>query len=183
MPEVADFWEGVVKLNTWHQHRISKLVVKKLFGTLSGKRVAILGFAFKANTNDTRESSAINIAKDLLDEGAQLSIHDPKVDPHQIASDLGLPETNLSKDNKRRGKTDEGIWWFSEEIIEACSDADAVLILTEWHQYSEIDWVLIARQMRNPAWVFDARSIVNSEKVLLAGLQFWRVGDGSELDM
>ncbi len=182
LPEVADFWEGVVDLNTWHQHRISRLVVKKLFGTLSGKRVAMLGFAFKANTNDTRESSAINIAKDLLDEGAQLSIHDPKVDPKQIAVDLDLPESKsfVSKEFGSNEKLGEGIWCFAKDIADACSFADAVLILTEWHQYSQIDWVEISKKMRNPAWVFDARSIVDSEKVFDAGLQFWRVGDGSE---
>ena len=87
--EVANFWESVVNLNNWHQHRISKLIVKKLFGTVTGKKICILGFAFKANTNDTRESSSINICRDLLDEGAILFIHDPKVNANQIAIDLG----------------------------------------------------------------------------------------------
>ncbi len=180
LPEVADFWEGVVELNTWHQHRISRLVVKKLFGTLSGKRLAILGFAFKANTNDTRESSAINIAKDLLDEGAQLFIHDPKVSPKQITLDLCLDQTIPSDKNSSSANLGEGTWSFSQEIGEACNSADAVLILTEWHEYSEIDWRMIAKNMRRPAWVFDARSIANSNEVLKAGLNFWRVGDGSE---
>ena len=90
LPEVARFWAGVVELNNWHQHRISRLVVKKLFGTVSGKKISILGFAFKANTNDTRESAAINICKDLLEEGAILNIHDPKVSPYQIEKDLKI---------------------------------------------------------------------------------------------
>ena len=88
LPEVAEFWDGVVKLNNWHKHRISKLIVKKLFGSVTGKKICILGFAFKANTNDTRESAAINICKDLLEEGAILFIHDPKVEKKQIAKDL-----------------------------------------------------------------------------------------------
>ena len=96
--EVGNFWEGVVKLNNWHQHRISKLIIKKLFGTVSGKKINILGFAFKANTNDTRESSAINICKDLLEEGAILYIHDPKVNSLQISNDLGKSE-NLQLKN------------------------------------------------------------------------------------
>ncbi|MED5470042.1 MAG: nucleotide sugar dehydrogenase, partial [Cyanobacteriota bacterium] len=85
LPDVADYWENVVALNTWQQHRISRLVVQKLFGTVTGKRLALLGFAFKADTNDTREAPAIRIAHDLLEEGAQLAIYDPKVDPQQIA--------------------------------------------------------------------------------------------------
>ena len=88
LPEVASFWESVVKLNNWQQHRISKLIVRKLFGTLSNKKIVILGFAFKANTNDTRESPAINVCKDLLEEGASLVIHDPKVSSDQINIDL-----------------------------------------------------------------------------------------------
>ena len=88
LPEVADYWESVVTLNTWQQHRIARLVVQKLFGTVTGKRLAVLGFAFKADTNDTREAPAIRICRDLLEEGAQLAIHDPKVDTAQMARDL-----------------------------------------------------------------------------------------------
>ena len=88
LPEVADYWASVVQLNTWQQHLIARLVVQKLFGTMTGKRLAILGFAFKADTNDTREAPAIRICRDLLEEGAQLAIHDPKVEPDQIERDL-----------------------------------------------------------------------------------------------
>ena len=88
--EVAAYWQQVVALNTWQQHRISRLVVNRLFGTVTGKRIAVLGFAFKADTNDTRETPAIRICRDLLEEGAQLAIFDPKVSPEQIAADLGV---------------------------------------------------------------------------------------------
>ena len=67
LPEVASFWNSVVDLNNWHQKEFLDSLQKN-FGTLSDKRIAILGFAFKSNTNDTRESSAIQICKDLLDE-------------------------------------------------------------------------------------------------------------------
>ncbi len=88
LPEVADYWESVVALNTWQQHRIARLVVQKLFGTVTESGLAILGFAFKADTNDTREAPAIRICRDLLEEGAQLVIHDPKVKADQMARDL-----------------------------------------------------------------------------------------------
>ena len=90
MPEVADYWKTVVTLNTWTQHRIARLVVQNLFGTVTGKKLAIFGFAFKADTNDTREAPAIRICSDLLEEGAQLAIHDPRVDPYQISNDLNM---------------------------------------------------------------------------------------------
>ena len=100
LPEVAEFWNEVVKINSWHQNRISKLIIKKLFGTLSGKKIAILGFAFKSNTNDTRESAAIQICKNLLEEGAELSIHDPKVNSNQIELDLQRAPKNSFKKMK-----------------------------------------------------------------------------------
>ena len=95
--EVGRFWESVVELNNWNQNRISNLIIKKLFGTVSGKKIFILGFAFKANTNDTRESAAIKICKDLLNEGALLYINDPKVIPEQISEVLGMNESNKKK--------------------------------------------------------------------------------------
>ena len=181
LPEVASFWEEVVKINNWHQHRISKLIVKKLFGTVSSKKISILGFAFKANTNDTRESAAINICRDLLEEGAILSIHDPKVETFQISKDLGSECLNLSNnDEQTNDNSNNGKWSFSKIIYEAVQGCDALLVLTEWEEYSLIDWERVSKLMRHPAWVFDARSILNPEEVKKFGLNFWRIGDGYE---
>ncbi len=181
LPEVAKFWESVVELNNWHQHRISKIVVEKLFGTVTGKKIVILGFAFKANTNDTRESAAIIICKDLLEEGANLYIHDPKVSSLQISKDLNKNENNQISNIKKDGITSlEGNWCFIENINKASEDADAILILTEWGEYFEIDWASISRRMRKPAWIFDARSVLKNEKINNNNLNMWRIGDGSD---
>ena len=179
LEEVADFWNGVVKLNTWHQHRISKLITKNLFGTLSGKKIAILGFAFKSNTNDTRESAAIQICRDLLDEGAILQIHDPKVSPNQISKDLN--KENVRSDSEVSNdsyESEAGYWHSINNLMDAFRGADAAVILTEWIDYSKINWNKASTLMRSPAWVFDARSIVNPEEVRKTNLNFWRVGDG-----
>ena len=181
LPDVADYWEAVVKVNTWQQHRIARMVVQKLFGTVTGKRLAILGFAFKADTNDTREAPAIRIVKDLLDEGAQLAIHDPKVEPEQIARDLKLPASTAPDADSgptRASLSGEGTWWPAEDIASAVKGADAVIILTEWSQYRALDWSVLGSLMRQPAWVFDARSVVTPAEVESAGLNFWRVGEG-----
>jgi len=181
LPEVADYWEQVVTLNTWQQHRIARLVVQKLFGTVIGKRLAVLGFAFKADTNDTREAPAIRICRDLLEEGAQLAIHDPKVNPEQIAQDLQLPASEApdgSAGPTRAALSGEGTWWPSTSAQDAVTGADAVLILTEWQQYRKLNWSALAQQMRKPAWVFDARSVVPPQEVKNAGLNLWRVGEG-----
>ena len=180
LPEVANFWEGVVELNNWHQTRISKLIVKKLYGTLSRKKIAILGFAFKANTNDTRESSAIQICKNLLEEGAHLFINDPKVPTSQIESDLGVKEHFYENKEIHFSQVfNEGKWEKSTEISDALNQADAAVILTEWEDYANIDWQKYAPTMRRPSWVFDTRSIINPKEVLDSGLNLWRLGDGS----
>ena len=179
--EVAQFWEEVVKLNNWHQHRISKLIIKKLFGSVNGKRICILGFAFKANTNDTRESAAINICRDLLEEGAVLFINDPKVNSKQITKDLGIEE-NLKLKNLSNNETKfEGQWCFVENISNYFKNADAAVILTEWPQYAEIDWDRVSKIMRKPAWIFDSRSLLSSVYKTDSHINFWRIGDGSSL--
>jgi len=165
--DVAAYWQSVVELNSWQQHRIAQLVVQKLFGTVTGKRIAVLGFAFKADTNDTREAPAIRICQDLLEEGAQLAIYDPKVPESQIASDLGCQP--LSGD---------GVWHRVTTPAEAVAQADAVLILTEWASFAQLNWHDLAVQMRKPAWLFDARSIADLAAAQAAGLQVWRVGCG-----
>ena len=182
LPEVADYWEHVVRLNTWQQHRIARLIVRRLFGTVTGKRLALFGFTFKADTNDTREAPSINIAKDLLEEGAQLAIYDPKAKTIQIEADLGLSASNHPKDSgttSKKGMTGEGIWWPTKTVTEAVQGVDAIVILTEWNEFKKIDWSTLARYMRKPAWVFDARGVVNTSQIKQAGLKLWRVGDGA----
>ena len=175
LPEVADYWETVVTLNTWQQHRIARLVVQKLFGTVTGKRLAILGFAFKADTNDTRESPAIRICRDLLEEGAQLVIHDPKVASAQIARDLN--QEPASQADRLSGT---GSWVEAGSVENAVMGADAVLVLTEWQHYRELNWSDLAGRMRKPAWVFDARAVADPAQIKAAGLCLWRVGDGED---
>ena len=168
LEEVAAYWEQVVTLNHWQQQRIARLVITKLFGTVSGKRIGVLGFAFKADTNDTRESPAIRICKDLLEEGAILQILDPKVSEQQMAQDLGQPSG-----------AGEGSWQCARDVLETARGADALLLLTEWQQFAGIDWPAVAAVMRRPAWLFDARAKADAAAARAAGLQVWRVGEGS----
>jgi UDPglucose 6-dehydrogenase len=175
LEEVARYWQQVVELNSWQQQRIARLVVSRLFGTVSGKRIAVLGFAFKADTNDTREAPAIRICRDLLEEGAHLAIHDPKVGGSQISTDLGCPETVAGA---LAGLGGEGSWEGSASVLEAAAGADAVVVLTEWSAFRQLDWRAIAAVMRRPAWLFDARAITDAAAARAAGLQVWRVGEG-----
>ncbi len=182
LTEVANFWESVVKINSWHQQRISEIVVKKLFGSVSNKKLVILGFAFKANTNDTRESAAITICKNLLNEGANLLIYDPKVTASQIENDLKTNQTISSENDKSSLNEKLGSWEYSKSInnLEIFNNAYAVLVLTEWEEFRKLNWMTISKKMTPPAWVFDSRSIINTEEVKDAGLRLWRIGDGLE---
>lgn len=158
---VAAYWQSVVELIGWQQHRIARLVVQRLFGTVTGKRIAVLGFAFKVDTNDTREAPAIRICQDLLEEGAHLAIYDAKVPEAEIAADL---------------LSGEGTWLSATSPEEAVTNADAVLILTEGTCFATINWKILATQMRKPAWLFDTRSIADLLAASAAGLNVWRIG-------
>ena len=179
---VANYWEGVLKINTWQQHRISRIIIEKLFGTISAKKISILGFSFKANTNDTRESSAISICKDLLNEGALLFIHDPKVDSTQVKKDLeNIPISQDETDLCDRKNPFLGRWEFTNDMEKVFEGSDAVVVLTEWQEYSEIKWEDVVTKMRAPAWVFDTRSILNSDSVIKSGINYWRLGVGPNI--
>ena len=176
LEEVAAYWEQVVALNTWQQHRIARLVVTKLFGTVTGKRLAVLGFAFKADTNDTRESPAIRICQDLLEEGAELVIVDPKVPEAQIAKDLA--QAPRREDASAQISDGGGGWQMASSAVAAAEGADAVLLLTEWAEFGDLDWQGIGAVMRQPAWLFDARATADAGAARSAGLKVWRVGEG-----
>ena len=178
LEQVASYWESVVGLNSWQQQRIARLVVNSLFGTVSGKRIAILGFAFKADTNDTREAPAISICRDLIEEGAQLAIVDPKVGDQQISQDLGRPPVDPATAARGVPLGGDGTWIPAASVLEAARGADAVLILTEWQEYRNLDWGAIAAVMRQPAWLFDARAVADAAAARAAGLSVWRVGEG-----
>ena len=166
--EVGAYWEQIIKINDWQQKRIYEEIVKNLFGTVSDKKIAILGFAFKANTNDTRESPAIMISKYLLEEGARLFIHDPKVSKNKINEDLNTFCKNFKANS---------CWEIVESIDEAIIGADAAVILTEWDEYRNLNWSELKLKMRQPAWLFDTRSIADPILLESSGINFWRLGD------
>jgi len=172
LEKVSKYWQQVVELNDWQRERISKIIVNRLFSTISGKKIAILGFAFKANTNDTRESAAIDICKNLLEEGGNLRIYDPKVSTQQIEKDLNCPQ-NLKGKN-----SDSGNWIFTKSIEEASNDADGIIILTEWEEFKYINWEKISGLMRKPSWLFDTRLVSNTNEAASFGIHIWALGNG-----
>ncbi len=170
LTEVAEYWQKVLEINSWQQKRFVELIVKKMFGTISSKKIAILGFSFKSNTNDTRESPAIYICQKLIEEGAILKIYDPKVNQQQIRNDLdgSIENSNNPNDSKK--------WFFSNSLYETFIDTDAAIFITEWEEFQNLNWSKISPKMRKPAWIFDTRSILEIDEVRDNGMHIWQVG-------
>lgn len=169
LEEVADYWEQVIKLNEYQKRRFANKIVKTLFNTVSGKKIAILGWAFKKDTNDTRESAAIYVADYLLNEQAELYIYDPKVKGEQIYADLDYLNTRSEEENKRLVHVVDGPY-------EAMCDAHAVAILTEWDEFIAFDWEKVYAQMKKPAFLFDGRNITDSRILEQIGFNTFNLG-------
>jgi len=150
--EVAEYWEQVIKMNDHQKKRFAGNIIKTLFNTVSGKKIVIFGWAFKKDTNDSRESAAIYIAEYLLNEQAEIIVYDPKVKAAQVLSDLSdFQEGNKIKGNIR----------VLSNPYEACKGAHAIAVLTEWDEFNSYDWKLIYDQMLKPAFVFDGRNLLD----------------------
>tara|TARA_B100000212_G_C27383841_1_gene538259 strand:- start:3433 stop:4839 length:1407 start_codon:yes stop_codon:yes gene_type:complete len=169
--EVSEYWQKVLDINNWQQRRLIEIILKKLFGTISEKKIAILGFSFKADTNDTRESPAIFICKKLIEEGANLYIYDPKVNNNQIDYDL--------KRVLEKSFHEKDLWQCCELIEEATNNADAAVILTEWDEFKKLNWNAINKMMRQPAWIFDTRSTIEIKKLANKNINIWQTGFGN----
>jgi UDPglucose 6-dehydrogenase len=152
--EAARYWEQVISMNEWQKDRFVRRIVKALFNTVSGKRIALLGFAFKKETNDTRESAAIAVAKKLLEEQANLAIHDPKVTAAQIFADTGVsPE---DRDEQGRPRIE-----IAADVYAAAAGAHAVVVLTDWPEYKALDYARVHAAMRKPAFLFDGPGLLD----------------------
>ncbi len=160
LDEVAAYWESVVKINEYQQQRFIAAMLHSMFHTLAGKRICILGFAFKADTSDTRESPAIYITQKLLSEKAELVISDPRA-LKNAAADLSGAEGNVQ---------------FIEDPYEAARGCHALVVLTDWSLYRMLDYKKIYRSMTKPAFIFDGRNIVDREKCFAIGFNVYAIG-------
>jgi UDPglucose 6-dehydrogenase len=166
---VADYWEQVIIMNDHQKKRFAQNIVSTLFNTVSGKKIAFLGWAFKKDTNDTRESAAIYVADELLAERAEVTVYDPKVKRSQMMGDLNYLNTREAAENKALLTT-------AEDAYQACAGAHAIAVLTEWDEFKALDWQKIYQQMAKPAFVFDGRAILNKADLEKIGFQVYRIG-------
>jgi UDPglucose 6-dehydrogenase len=167
--EVADYWEQVIIMNDHQKTRFSKNIVSTLYNTVSDKKIAFLGWAFKKDTNDTRESPAIYVADQLINEQANISVFDPKVKEKQVLYDLNYLGTRSGDENKNHLVV-------HDEPYEACKNAHAIAILTEWDEFKSYDWIRIFNEMQKPAFIFDGRNILDGNELTKIGFVYQAIG-------
>ena len=155
----AEYWNGVILMNDHQQERIVSRLFKEMFNTLANKRIALFGFAFKADTGDTRETPAGTVARLLAEEHVRLVITDPKA--------LG---------NARQDLADIAGVEYEEDEYKAAEGADAILLMTDWKKYPQLDWAKLFATMRKPALVFDTRNCLDAEALRKIGFKVLNIG-------
>ncbi len=167
--EVADYWHQVILMNNHQRDRFAKNIIKTLYSTVNGKTIAFLGWAFKKDTNDTRESAAIYVADLLMDEQATIKVYDPKVNATQMQSDLNYLNSRSEDKNVAYLKTESNPYMATE-------GAHAIAVLTEWDEFKTYDWQRIYNSMQKPAFVFDGRNVLDREVLEKIGFEYKEIG-------
>lgn len=170
LPDVAAYWQQVIDMNEYQKSRFSKKIIECMFNTVSDKRIAILGFAFKKDTGDTRETPARYVCKTLLEEGAKLNVYDPKVEPKQIMSDLTDASVTDTPEHVRDVVT------VHSDPYAAVNGAHALVVCTEWDEFAQLDYQRIYQGMMKPAFVFDGRKILDHERLQQLGFNVQTIG-------
>jgi len=163
LPEVAEYWESVITMNQWQKRRFADSVVSAFYNTITNKRIAVLGFAFKKDTNDTRETPAIDVCKQLLGERAVIAIHDPKVEAEKIYADLDC-------------SVEDPQLQVCSTAVEAVAGSSAILIITEWDEYKDLDFQVLYDSMIKPAWIFDGRDLLDHQELGRIGFNVRGIG-------
>lgn len=169
LDEVSEYWNQVIKINDYQKERFAKNIMKSLFGTVSGKKITLLGWAFKKNTNDTRESAAIYIADLLIENGAEICVYDPKVSQQRMLADLDYLNSRSSQENNRALTC-------VEDPYEACKDSHAIAVITEWDEFKSYDWQSIFKSVVKPAKIFDGRNILDAQHLAEIGFDVYSIG-------
>ncbi|GMH42725.1 hypothetical protein BSKO_10644 [Bryopsis sp. KO-2023] len=177
LSQVAEYWNQVVLMNDWQKTRFVDRVISAMFNTINNKKIAVLGFAFKKDTSDTRETPAIDVCKGLIDDGGLLSIYDPKVREEQVMKDLltpkfqwDHPKTSETEFNKHLPVSVVG------DAYEACKDSHGICVLTEWDEFRGLDYKRVFESMSKPAFVFDGRDLLDHAELRKIGFVVYALG-------
>ena len=167
--QVADYWEQVIIMNDHQKRRFSNNIVQTLYNTVSDKKITFLGWAFKKDTNDTRESAAIYVADDLINENAKIAVYDPKVSQKKMLDDLNYVGSRNAASNATSVQA-------YDTPYEACQNAHAIAVLTEWDEFATYDWQQIYDSMQKPAFIFDGRNLLDPTALQAIGFVYQAIG-------
>ena len=167
--EVADYWHQVILMNNHQRNRFAKNIIQTLYSTVSGKTITFLGWSFKKDTNDSRESAAIYVADLLIDEQANIKVYDPKVTATQMHSDLNYLGSRSEYENTKHLKTESNPY-------NAMEGAHAIAVLTEWDEFKGYDWQRIYKSMQKPAFIFDGRNVLDRGALETIGFNYKGIG-------
>ena len=168
--EVSEYWNQVIKINDYQKKRFAFKIINSLFGNVSDKKITLLGWAFKKDTNDSRESAAIYVANILIENGAKICVYDPRVTEQQILLDLDKLNSRSSEENRT------ALSYFSSHI-DACKESSAIAIITEWDEFKDYNWEQIYNMVLKPAKVFDGRNILNKKLIEDIGFDLYVLGN------
>lgn len=179
LPEVATYWEQVLNINEYQKHRFAKQIIDSLFNTVSGKKIAVLGWAFKKDTNDSRESASIYVTHELLLDQAEVHIYDLKVPGEQIKKDLDYLSSSLN--NYQSSTINHNLVFVHNDPYKALEGAHAIAILTEWDEFKTYDWKRIYNKMQKPAFIFDGRNLLDIKLLTEIGFKVKAIGKADSI--
>jgi UDPglucose 6-dehydrogenase len=181
--EAGDYWEQVIKMNEWQKERFTKNIVKTMFGTITGKKIAIFGYAYKANTGDTRETPALNVVRSLRNENANVWITDPKALPectHDMQANGYTFETHYTEGDFDMMQFNPSAPYdnvhLCDDIYTTAENAHAIVVCTDWKEYKDLDWQRIYDNMEKPAFVFDGRMMLDHDELREIGFEVYCIG-------
>eukprot|EP00924_Labyrinthula_sp_SR-Ha-C_P003296 maker-scaffold_15-snap-gene-5.61-mRNA-1 protein AED:0.21 eAED:0.21 QI:152/1/1/1/1/1/2/229/484 len=173
LTEVAEYWNQVVVMNDYQKKRFSKIMIERMFNTVTGKKIGILGFAFKKDTGDTRETAAAYVMKSLLEEGARIQVYDPKVREEDMLEALKYAGCDLGQVEKLVTRCNN--------VAEAASGTHGLAVLTEWDEFKELDYKQVFEVMEKPAFFFDGRNLVDHAQLRDIGFHVFAIGKNKPL--
>lgn len=171
LEEVANYWLQVVSMNDYQKQRFADKIIQQLYNTISDKKISFFGWAFKKDTNDTRETAAMYVADILMNDKAIIAPYDPKVTDKQMLADMEFLNSRSQDENEKMLKP-------QKDPYQAAKDSHAIAILTEWDEFKDYDWEKIYNSMVKPAFLFDGRNLLDPEKMMKIGFNYFSVGKG-----
>ena len=172
LDECAEYWNQVVKMNDFQKKRFSEKMVAKMFNTVTGKKITVLGYAFKKDTGDVRETPAMFVVRDLFAEGAKIHVYDPQVGREEMWSEMKYT-CGISPDTDKQ--LDENVIT-SPDAYSACEGSHAIAVLTEWDEFKTLDYERIYKAMSKPAFIFDGRNIIDHDRLRAIGFEVHAIG-------